>query len=521
MNTSDTWLTRINATTPARRALWFAALFVLAVVLFAPGIGQVTSVTTKDEYYLGLRTPMCMVEQDHWLIPCLDNEPRIKKPPLLYWITAASYDVFGVSLTSARIVAVLFAALFVLATALIAWEMRRDLHYSLLAGLIMLSTASIAIGARMLLLDIPTAALSALALYFALRWRNGAGPAALMLAAVATAAGFLVKGPIALVLVGSGALALLLMEEDLRKRVARHWPWIAIAAALFLLLALPWYVYVHQALGGASTATLQHELKARDFFDFSLRPIGGLVELSLPWTFLALFLAWPRQSESLEPDLSRYVKLLLVWLLISFLPFLLIKTFGRYLYASLVPLSLISATLLYRPGLRFVRVASVAGWLVASLVIWLLLGMLWWFHGVNAASIVTLIIWLGYTVYWWRVRDGSTLAASSALLWLATMGALYPGLGFNAIPADVVSAARGKPVVMYDGPQPALLPSVLGRELIHLDSRWLLPDRLQNECNPFLLFAEDDKLDSVKAQLAINGLSARQEISYPVLTSRV
>ena len=60
-----------------------ALLFFLTLVALLPGIGAATGITGKDEFYLGLRTPMEMLASDHWLVPFLDGVPRIRKPPLL------------------------------------------------------------------------------------------------------------------------------------------------------------------------------------------------------------------------------------------------------------------------------------------------------------------------------------------------------------------------------------------------------------------------------------------------------
>ena len=81
-------------------------LFVLAVLVLCLGIWEPTGLTGKDEFYLGLRTPLEMLHDDHWLVPFLDGVPRIKKPPLLYWLGRASYELFGASLVSARMLVV-------------------------------------------------------------------------------------------------------------------------------------------------------------------------------------------------------------------------------------------------------------------------------------------------------------------------------------------------------------------------------------------------------------------------------
>ena len=78
--------------------------------MLMPGIQEATGLTGKDEFFLGLRTPMEMIEGDHWLVPFLDGAPRIRKPPLLYWLGRASYEIFGVSLASARLIVANFHA---------------------------------------------------------------------------------------------------------------------------------------------------------------------------------------------------------------------------------------------------------------------------------------------------------------------------------------------------------------------------------------------------------------------------
>ena len=155
---------------PGRRRLALAVLFLTALALLAMGIREHTGVTGKDEYFLSLRTALCMVEQEQWLVPCLDGAPRLKKPPMLYWLTRASHEAFGVSLGSARLVAVSLAALLVLGVALIALELGVGLSQGLLAGLIAASFLGLSVNGRMLELDIPVAAFSTLAFYFLLCW---------------------------------------------------------------------------------------------------------------------------------------------------------------------------------------------------------------------------------------------------------------------------------------------------------------------------------------------------------------
>jgi 4-amino-4-deoxy-L-arabinose transferase-like glycosyltransferase len=55
--------------------------------------------------------PREMAESGNWLTPSLNYVDYIEKPPLIYWLGAASYSLFGVSEAAARVPLALFAVL--------------------------------------------------------------------------------------------------------------------------------------------------------------------------------------------------------------------------------------------------------------------------------------------------------------------------------------------------------------------------------------------------------------------------
>src|SRR5262245_15842259 len=147
-------------------------IFLLGLVLFSPSIWRETSIAGSDEYSLSLRTPMEMAERGEWLTPWLDGKPRLRKPPLLYWATLASYKMFGVHLASARMWGVLAGAGLAVCACLFARELSRS--NGLLAGLLTLGSLGVAIEARQAMLDLPLALFSALAVLQWVRWlRHG------------------------------------------------------------------------------------------------------------------------------------------------------------------------------------------------------------------------------------------------------------------------------------------------------------------------------------------------------------
>jgi len=53
-----------------RPILW-AVVFTFAVLITAPGIGNQSGQTLKDEYHRVFRTALTMIEEDVWLVPIL------------------------------------------------------------------------------------------------------------------------------------------------------------------------------------------------------------------------------------------------------------------------------------------------------------------------------------------------------------------------------------------------------------------------------------------------------------------
>ena len=63
------------------------------------------------------------------------------------------------------------------------------------------------------------------------------------------------------------------------------------------------------------------------------------------------------------------------------------------------------------------------------------------------------------------------MAVMSILFWLGIISMVYPALGINRIPDGVVEKIKGEYVVLFAGPQPAMLPIVAGvgmRDTSHL-----------------------------------------------------
>jgi 4-amino-4-deoxy-L-arabinose transferase-like glycosyltransferase len=162
----------------------------------------------------------------------------LEKAPLMYWLAAFSYHVFGVNEFAARlpiVLAILLTALLAMRWAGRAFGERAGIY----AALFTASTAGFYLFTRILIPEAILSLLTAAALYFFLTglqdntaWRWYAGYACVAL-------GILAKGLIALVFTGAAASGYLLLSGEWRR-----WREFRLTSGLILLAAIaaPWHV---------------------------------------------------------------------------------------------------------------------------------------------------------------------------------------------------------------------------------------------------------------------------------------
>ncbi len=494
----------------------YTVIFLLAVLVLSLGIDATTGITGKDEYFLSHRTPLTMMEQDRWWVPWLDEAPRLKKPPMLYWLGRASYEVFGPSAASARIIGVSFAALLVMLTAMIAYRLTENRRYSLLSAFIVLSTLSLAVEGRRMMLDIPSTAFSAMAFYAFLRWRSEPRAWVAVLGAAGLAAGLLTKGPLTLMLFGSGLLALFMTAGDVRRSLMEQPGHVVLYSVVLLGLALPWFVYVYLQFPETSLNMLQEDAGSRQLFSFSSAPVSAFFLLSIPWSFVLLqTLLQPRYSAAAPTTIKEQTAFLMLWLLISLLPFFFFRSFARYMAGSIVPMALLLACAMHSADIRGLRWSARLGMLLGVVVTALFCGAALWFKLALWTPLLTLIP-LGLFVWvWWNSRHVEAMALSAALLWMLLLGAVYPQLGINYIPGEVYERVGDKDVILFAGPQPALLAITKGRA--YYRTKYLKEKDLSS--TP-LIFTPLSKAVDLEKQLQDLKQSYTPQYRYKALNSR-
>jgi 4-amino-4-deoxy-L-arabinose transferase-like glycosyltransferase len=186
--------------------------------------------------------PREMLARGEWLIPYLQGEPYLDKPPLLYWLVMGSYGLLGVHDWSARLVSALAIHASIWLTYVIGQRSlgRRGAFWGALT--LALAPGFISVG-RLLLMDgllTLWATLALLAAFEALRGQR-LHRGWWLTAALACGLGILTKGPVAVVL--------LVPPLALQRWLAGRSCLIGWRAALAFLAAalgvsLPWYAAV-------------------------------------------------------------------------------------------------------------------------------------------------------------------------------------------------------------------------------------------------------------------------------------
>src|SRR5688572_11720766 len=90
------------------------ALLAAALALFFVDLGGSAIWDANEAFYV--ETPREMIERGDYVFPTFNYEPRVNKPVLSYWIVAAFYKLFGVSVAVQRIPNAIGGVLLVLIT---------------------------------------------------------------------------------------------------------------------------------------------------------------------------------------------------------------------------------------------------------------------------------------------------------------------------------------------------------------------------------------------------------------------
>jgi len=220
---------------------WLVCAFAVAtVVTYVCLLGHFGLAEPDEPRYAEIAREM--IELRDWVTPHLNYVKYFEKPPLIYWLTAVNFELFGTSELVARVWPALFGLLGIVVT----YSLGRSMfgQWTGCAAAALLATTPFYFGlSQVLILDMPLAALMTVA--FAAFWFARTDPrrrrAWVLLLYLVTALAVLTKGPVAVVLTAGIIFTFLLLRRELG---ALRWLISPLGLVLFVVIALPWFVLV-------------------------------------------------------------------------------------------------------------------------------------------------------------------------------------------------------------------------------------------------------------------------------------
>lgn len=217
---------------PGRPVLLPAAVFVAVFAMLLPGLGG-QHVWTKDEARPGL-IARDMAERGAWLVPRIGGRLYGDKPPLFPWLVAAlawpRVTEWSLRLPSAAAAAGTAALVCALGARL------GPPGTGLVAAAMLASALAFVEWGRIGRMEMLLVFWLTLAVWALVRWLEEGRRRHVAVLALAIGGGFLTKGPIAILPVAAGFLALLLSRRATRRRLLD----LALAVVLGLVLPAAW-----------------------------------------------------------------------------------------------------------------------------------------------------------------------------------------------------------------------------------------------------------------------------------------
>ncbi len=238
----------------SRRRLALFALLAAAVLPYLVDLGGSSIWDANEAFYV--ETPREMLQSGDFVSPTFNYQPRLNKPVLSYWIVAAFYKAFGVSVGVQRIPIALGALTMILTAFLLARAGSGPPGGRDPAGLdaALWAAAGLAVAPRLMMfgrrifIDIYISMFMGLTLlFFALAERYPARRRPLLLLMYASVGlGVLTKGPVAAALPALVFGMYLLLHGEV-KRITRMM--IPAGVVVVLAIVVPWYAALYHRYG--------------------------------------------------------------------------------------------------------------------------------------------------------------------------------------------------------------------------------------------------------------------------------
>jgi 4-amino-4-deoxy-L-arabinose transferase-like glycosyltransferase len=350
-----------------------------------------------------------MVHDGHWLIPTMNGDIRLEKPPLPTWLTAVAEAVAPDHLGWQRGMAGLAALLLMFYFYRFADRILR-LRPAWVPTLLLCTCYNVILMGRTASWDIYCHAFMMAGIYhFACGYRaEGRGARSFLLAGLWTALSLLSKGPVSpYALFLPFLIALRALEGGTLRGKAKSLVAMTVVA---LALGCSWYAYIHLCAPEALEQVARKE--SGSWLDHNVRPWWYYWQFFLEGGIWAVLLLTATLYPALDRSARRWRDSAFAWqwmlwslLLLSLMP----EKKTRYLLPLLVPASLLMGSMLLHWGERLGerwprRMLRLNGWLLTVVV--------------AALPVAAWVVLYGRGTVGWPGCLGATLVAEVVALWL-------------------------------------------------------------------------------------------------------
>jgi len=251
-------------------------------------LGEVPPYHPDENFYV--ESSLRMIESGDYITPVYHEKKRFAKPILYYWMVVSSFKVFGVSLASARIPSAIFGTLSIGLVFLLGRNLF-DSRVGLFSSFILPTTYLHFQISRWSSTDMALSFFILLALYlFALSYKaNFKKIIYTYLFYISIGLGFMVKGPVAILIPGLTILGFLIVTKRRARFSDLH---IGKGLIIVLMIILPWFAAMFWMHGEEfKNHIIGNEIKNRLVHNtpFSFYYVGVLFRYQLPWSLFFIF----------------------------------------------------------------------------------------------------------------------------------------------------------------------------------------------------------------------------------------
>jgi 4-amino-4-deoxy-L-arabinose transferase-like glycosyltransferase len=342
--------------------LWLAAAIAMLLFVGGPDVSR-----TQEARVLETAREMLASGWRGWIVPHINGQVRLEKPPLAYWLAAVSFKIFGVGAGAGR-----------LPFALIGWLMIGLVYrigYQLFNRQAGIAAAAALLGSylffwatRLAETDGPAALFTTAAVWWAWRGLNFDRWIDLQISAIAV-------GLILMSKHGDVVYPLLFLVGWIivERRWADGWKWLASGAPItILIVGAPWWIAILKIFGFATLKKEMHDITyGRDHPGTMLSYIPWIAVAVAPWVGLVVLAVI---GSVRQWTLDSRLRFILIWAASILLPLCCIGNKQiHYLLPLMMPLMVLTGWLVRR-ALKGQISAGEFSWFRLVLLITLLSG---------------------------------------------------------------------------------------------------------------------------------------------------